>query len=263
MMTSTPKTTISTKNASKALEFICSFILLIGLLITLPTTVSAASPSPAASAPPRVTPKASVRPTATPKPSTSASPSASPSTQATENLKERIDRVLEQRQEKLKELEDSGQRRRLFIGEVQRIIEQTITLKTRRGNQSFTITPDLNLIRDNKKSTIDDVAIGDTVAIIGYQDKETIQPQRIFIFTTSLQPVKYETVLGTIKDVNRTQVTVTKADDSDQKFTFARTTEFQTSTGEAGKRENLKKDDKVLVITKPESTQSPLVIRSL
>ena len=66
-----------------------------------------------------------------------------------------------------------------------------------------------------------------------------------------------------MKGISRTQVTVTKVDGSDQKFTFARTTEFQTSTGEAGKREDLKKDGKVLIITKPESTQSPLVIRSL
>jgi hypothetical protein len=237
MIMTSPKTSSPTKNVPKFLEVMCCLILLASLVITLPPSVSAASPS--------------------------ASPSASPDEQATENLKERIDRVLEQRQEKLKELENSGQRRRLFIGEVQRIIEQTVTLKTRRGNQSFTVTPDLNLIRDNKKATIDDVAVGDTVAIIGYQDKETIQPQRIFISSTSLQPVKYETVLGTVKDVSRTQVTVTKVDGSDQKFTFVRTTEFQTSTGEASKRENLKKDGKVLIITKPESTQSPLVIRSL
>ena len=253
MIITSPSTSRSTKNTATLLEVISSVTLLLSVVLTFPSTISAASPAP----------DVSVKPTSSPTTTLSASPSARPDEQATENLKERIDRVLEQRQEKLKELEDSGQRRRLFIGEVQRIIEQTITLKTRRGNQSFTVTPDLNLMRDNKKATIDDVAVGDTIAIIGYQDKETIQPQRIFVASTSLQPLKYETILGTVKGISRTQVTVTKVDGSDQKFTFARTTEFQTSTGEAGKREDLKKDGKVLIITKPESTQSPLVIRSL
>jgi hypothetical protein len=223
--------------------------------------VEAASPSPTAKA------------TVTPRPSTSTfklvstpSPAAESSDdeQATENLKDRIDRVLEQRQEKLRELEQAGQRRRIFIGEVQRIIEQTVTLRTPRGNQTMIIGPEIGMTKDGRKATIDDVAVGDWVGVIGFLDKESIQPQRVFISGTTFKPTNFVTVVGTIKEVTRTQLTVVDANQTDQKFTFTRTTQFQGNDGATIKRENLETDTQVVVVGKTENNQtSALLIKSL
>lgn len=195
----------------------------------------------------------------------SSSPSASPAdAQATENLKDRIDRVLEQRQEKLQELEDSGVRRRIFVGDVQRIIDQTVTLRTRRGNQSFAITPDLGLVRDGKAATLDDIAVGDWIAVIGYLDKETLQPQRVFAYSATLQPTEYETVLGTITDITRTQVTITDSSETAHKYTLVRTTSYEDSNGEGLKQADFKKEDRVIILSKPATNQaSATLVRSL
>jgi hypothetical protein len=231
--------------------------------VTLDFQAQAASPTPSSS--PKASVKATTEPVAQVSPTPSPSPSASPEDeQATENLKDRIDRVLEQRQEKLQELEDSGVRRRIFVGDVQRIIDQTVTLRTRRGNQSFAITPDLGLVRDGKKATLDDIVVGDWIAVIGYLDKETVQPQRVFVYASPLRPTEYDTVIGTITDITRTQITITDSSETAHKYTLARTTGYENAEGGEAKREDFKQDGKVVILSKPATSQaSAILVRSL
>lgn len=219
--------------------------------------VFAASATPSA--------RTSPRPTASPKASPVASPVASPSGEkATENLKDRIDRILETRQEKLLELEQAGQRRRVFIGETQRITERTVTIRNRRGSQTFTIGQDVVLAKNGKMATIDDIAVGDWLGVIGFSDKETIQPQIVVIANASLEPTEYETVIGTIKEVTKTQIVVTDPTQSERTYQIVKSTEFEGPEGNAIKRENLQTETQVVVISEPKENQNPAtVIRSL
>lgn len=221
--------------------------------------IFAASPSLAPKASPVPSPRASVKPTASP------SPVASPSAEAaTESLKDRIDRILEQRVDKLKDLEQSGQKRRAFVGEVQRITERTVTLHTRRGNQSFTVGSDVILLKNGKAATIDDIAVGDWLCVIGFLEKETIQPQIAIISTTTLQPDQPDTIIGTIKSISRTQIVITDVANSERTFQIVKTTLFETVDGETSKRENLETETQVIVVSEPEGSQNPaLMIRSL
>lgn len=212
------------------------------------TTVKA-SPSPSPKASPKVSP----------------SPVASPSGQAaTESLKDRIDRILETRQEKLKELELAGQRRRVFIGEVQRITEKTVTIHSRRGNQSFTVGSEVVLSKSGKAATIDDIAVGDWIAVIGFAEKETIQPQVVVISTASLAPVDRDTTIGSIKSITKTQIVVTRPSGSEITFTTAKNTEYLNANNEAIKRETLQTETQVIVVSKPDDSTNPaLTIKSL
>jgi len=219
----------------------CSIILILSLFSVLQQTVHAASPSP------------------------SLVPSALPTDQkTTENLKGRIDRVLEQHQQKLKQLEQNGQRQRVFIGEVLRISERTVTLRTSRGNQSFTAGAELALIKDGKKVTIDDIAVGDWMGVIGFLDKESIQPQYVFVSATSYHPPKYDTVIGTLKEVTRTQIKVTGPDKNESSFGITKTTQLQANDGSSLKREALQTDTQVIIIGNASGDQSAaLLIKSL
>lgn len=207
--------------------------------------------------------KASPKPTASPK--VSPSPVASPSGEAaTENLKDRIDRILETRQEKLQELEQAGQRRRIFVGEVQRITERTVTLHNRRGNQSFTVGPDVVLSKAGKAATIDDIAVGDSIGVIGFSDKETIQPQIVIISATSLQPADFTTVIGNIKTISKTQIVVTSPSGAEQTAQIVKATQFENSNGEAIKLTDLQTETQVIVVSKPNGNLNPAsLIRSL
>jgi hypothetical protein len=246
------------------LRVVVTIFLMVSILGILPAynEVSAASPSPTprVSASPKATatPKTSAKPTATPK--VSPSPSPSPDEKATENLKDRIDRILEQRQEKLKELEQAGQRRRVFIGEVQRITERTVTIRNRTGNQSFTVSSEVVLVKNSKAATIDDIAVGDWLGIIGFLDKETIQPQLVIISSTSLLPTKFETVIGTIKQLPRNQIVITDPNGSDRTFSIVRTTQFQGSDGNTIKLQSLQTETQVIIIAKPEGETMPAVL---
>jgi len=219
----------------------------------------------AASVAPSPSAKASPKPSASPSVRPSASPAASPSREAaTESLKDRIDRILETRQEKLRELEQSGQRRRAFIGEVQRITERTVTLHNRRGNQSFTVNTDVVLLKGGKTATIDDIAVGDWLCVIGFSDKETVQPQIVIISSTPLQPEQLDTMIGTIKSVSRTQIVVTDPKGSERTFSIVRTTAFEDVDGEVSKLGNLETETQVIVVSETSGSQSSAVtIRSL
>ena len=214
---------------------------------------------------PKVTPKVTATPKPTVTPKVTASPIASPSSQAaTESLKDRIDRILETRQEKLKDLEQAGQRRRIFIGEVLRITEKTVTLHNRRGNQSFTVGPEVVLSKAGKAATIDDIAIGDWISVIGFSDKETIQPQLVIISTTSLDPSEVDTAIGTIKSISKTQVVVTKPTNGDDTFVTTKTTQYVNAAGDTIKRENLQTETQAIVVSKSGDTQNTaLTIKSL
>jgi len=234
-----------------------------------PTNLSASIASSAATVKPSPSPKVTPKVTATPKPTVTpkvtASPIASPSSQAaTESLKDRIDRILETRQEKLKDLEQAGQRRRIFIGEVLRITEKTVTLHNRRGNQSFTVGPEVVLSKAGKAATIDDIAIGDWISVIGFSDKETIQPQLVIISTTSLDPSEVDTAIGTIKSISKTQVVVTKPTNGDDTFVTTKTTQYVNAAGDTIKRENLQTETQAIVVSKSGDTQNTaLTIKSL
>jgi len=242
-------------------------LLILGLVVSVIALISATHPGnftifAATASPSSRTP---VRTSPSPSPRATASPVASPSGQAaTESLKDRIDRILETRQEKLQELEQAGQRRRIFIGEVQRITEKTVTIHNRGGNQSFTIGTDVVLSKAGKAATIDDIAVGDWMGIIGFSDKETIQPQIVIISSTPFEPTDIDVAIGTIKSISRTQIVVTKPSATEDTFLTTRTTEYVNATGEVIKRESLETETQVIIVSKAGDAQkSALTVKSL
>lgn len=249
------------------------FLFVLGVSLSLVALVSATHPdnfvvfaaTASTSAKTTVKTSPSPLPKTTASPKVTASPTASPSSQAaTESLKDRIDRILETRQEKLKDLQQAGQRRRIFIGEVQRVTEKTVTIHNRRGNQSFTVGPDVVLSKAGKAATIDDIAVGDWIGVIGFSEKETIQPQLVIISTASLQPTDVGTTIGTIKSISKTQVVVTKPNGTEDTFLTTKTTQYVNATGEVIKRENLQTETQVIVVSKADDAQrSALTIKSL
>lgn len=241
-------------------------LLVIGVILAILSLIITTRPGRLAVFAASVAPATKASPVpVSPRPAAAASPTASASGEkATENLKDRIDRILETRQEKLMELEQAGQRRRIFIGETQRITERTVTIRNRRGSQTFTIGQDVVIAKAGKTATPDDIVVGDWLGVIGFSDKETIQPQIVIIANASLQPTDYDTVMGTIKEITRSQIVVTTPAQEERTFQIVRTTELEGHDGAAIKLADLETETQVIVISEPNGTQNPAtVIRSL
>jgi hypothetical protein len=213
--------------------------------------VFAASPSP--------TPSAVVK--------ASPSPLPSPSADTTQKLKERIDKVIEKRRDQVKGIIDQmSSEKRGFIGEIQRVTEKTVSVKTTRGEQElFTLDDTIPVLKDNKKITIDDIAVGDWAIAMGYMSKDEFSLKKLLISSTSLLPRPYETKLGNIKTVSTTQLVIIARPDQDQKtYVLNKATKYQDANGNPIDRKALHELDQVLVISfTDKNNQVVHTIRSL
>lgn len=216
--------------------FLSAFMLSVSLLFVSTSVTFAASPSP--------------KPSASPKPTPDPTPQPPSETETTQKLKERIDRVIEQRREQVQGVMDQiGLKKRGFIGEVLRVTEKTITIKNRKGTQTLTIGLDVSLQKDNKRASIDDIAVGDWLIVMGYVDKEEFILKKIIISSTSLHPYTYITSLGILGSLTKTQLTFTpRTSQEKQTYTLLKNIAFQDEGGENIDRKFIKPGTEYLLI---------------
>jgi hypothetical protein len=235
-----------------------SLLLLLIIVLFCATTTQAASPSPSA------TPKAS--PKATPKASPSPSPEASPSPATNEKLRERIERVIDEKRDQVQGVIDElSERRRGLVGEVQRVSAESVTLKTARGTTIIPLTEDLKLLKKNKTITIDDIAVGDWAVALGHTEADAFQAEHLLISSTSLKPVVPSVVLGSISEITKTTITLkSRATGETTTLTIAKTSKLQDPEGTARLIKEFQTDIQALAVgVKTENGVELRLLRSL
>jgi len=219
----------------------------IGLVVPQVTIAASPTPTPTVKASPTATPKA----TTAPKSSPSSTPTASVSpAQTTQNLKERIEKIVEEKRDQIEGiLDELSGRKRGFIGEIQRVSSETITLKTNKGTQILSVTSDLTLTKAGNKISLDAVAVGDWAIAIGTMADDEFQPERLVISSTSLWPSKQIVTLGSIENLTKAEITITPRSGTEKKtFTLTKNTSYQDFNGDALKVTQLNDDQSVLVV---------------
>ena len=196
------------------------------------------------------------------------SPSPSPSSTTTQKLKERIEKVVEEKRDQVKGVIDeiSG-KKRAFIGEVQRVSEESLSLKTTKGNIIVPLTNQVILTKGNARISFSDIAVGDWIIAIGNRDREDFLPERIIVSGTSLRPTPKVITLGSIKSINRglTEMTITpRSGDAEQTFQLVKSTSYQDLEAANISNKSLAVDLQVLVIGKQKGDNvEAMVIRVL
>ena len=163
--------------------------------------------------------------------SASADPAATSDAQTTQKLKDRIDKIIEQRREQVKGVvDDLSQTKRGFVGQVLRVTQTALTLKNDKEQVILNITPAIFLTKDGKKATIDDVAVGDWGIAIGYKTQD-FTVKRIILSSHTLLPHTYETLIGTVQNVTRNTVTfLPRGTQTPVTFTINKNTPLQDET---------------------------------
>lgn len=232
-------------------------------LINWVSIATAASPTPSPTAKPTATPKTTPKATPTPTPQ----PTDSPDSTTTQKLKERIERVIEEKNEQVKGVIDElAGNRRAFVGEVQRVSAESITVKTTKTTHILALNNSIPLIKNSQKISVDDIAVGDWVIVLGTRDKDDFVPQHIIVSAKTLRPKPKMVTLGTIKSITKTELVVTsRQGDSDKTFVLSKNTSYQDVTGEPIVLKDLEKDLQCLVvgIEGDNGTVQAVVIRSL
>ncbi len=145
--------------------------------------------------------------------------SASPSTK--NSLKDRIDKVVEEKKEQVKDkVEEMTQKKRGFIGRVDRVSKESITLENRKGAQVIPLQETLSLIKDKKPIKIEDIAVDNWATVLGYQLEENeFEAVKLVVSEDRLNPQSQIVEIGSVTDYDSEQITIkTRQDRTEIEF---------------------------------------------
>lgn len=135
---------------------------------------------------------------------------ATDSTKTTLKLKERIERIVEEKKDQVKGIiSDITSTKQGFVGEVIRVTQESITVKTNKATRIIPITPDVKILKDNKEISVEDIAVENWAVVMGILEEDTFKAIRILISPTTLRPRPHIIILGSINALEKTLVTIT------------------------------------------------------
>lgn len=184
-----------------------------------------------------------------------------------DELVKRIEKVVEEKKEQVKQVLGSlVDQREGFIGEVQRISGETLTLTTSNGTRIVPISSEVSLTKASKTIDVEDIAVGNWVEILGTLDADAFAPQHVLVYENTLRPTPQKVFIGTVTDLTTTSMTVVPRDTTmpEVEVALLRSTDFQDANGEDASRTDFSEDGAVLVVALEEDDETEAqTIRSL
>ncbi|HEX7017887.1 MAG TPA: DUF5666 domain-containing protein [Patescibacteria group bacterium] len=167
----------------------------------------------------------------------------------TESLKKRIEKLVEEKRDQIEGvLTELGAKKRAFIGEVTRVSEESLTVKTRKGTEIVS-TENVELRKSNREVAVKDIAVGDWVVVMGYIQDDTFQAKRILASATTLRPDPQLVEIGTITAFDRTSFTFrTRGTEEIITVSTSTTTEYQDIQGEEIDRSDITEETQALIV---------------
>ncbi len=242
---------------------------LLGLVIWCVLPVSAATPtaSPSAKVSPTTTKSASPSPTST---ATTTTPTVT-TDETTQAILDRINKQLTDEQEKQlnQTISTLSQYRRVILGTIERVNDEAVSIKHKKGTLIVPLADKLSVLQDNKPLKKSELTVGSTMLATGAltkpDDINTLVASKLDVFTKSPAPLPITVTLGTLKSITASKVDVTtRLDNSTKTFVINKATKIQGADGSATTVAKLKTDTAVLVVgyTK-DNTLFTTTVRSL
>lgn len=155
----------------------------------------------------------------------------------TKNLRERIERIVDERREQIKgALSEIDTQRRGVIGEVQRVTEDSLTIRSQAGTEIIPLTNTrypVSILNDGDSITFDEIAVGSWLLALGTIEEDTFQPIRLLISEDSLRPRTRSVSIGTITELGRTSIEIEqRSGDGTVSYTTNRSTRYEDLNGE-------------------------------
>lgn len=176
---------------------------------------------------------------------------ATSSPQTTQNLKQRIERIVEEKKDQIKGIINNlDATKQGFIGQVTRISEETITVKTNKATKILPISSQVELLRGSTAIKLSDIAVDNWVVVMGIIQDDNFNPVRILVSADDIRPKTYTVFLGTISDSDRTSFTITPRDNPDSQIqvTTNNKTLFEDLKGEEIDRADIETETQALII---------------
>ena len=189
---------------------------------------------------------------------------------STQNLKERIERVVKEKSEVVKgTIDDLSAKKQGFIGQVERVTDESISIKTIKDTRIVAINDSIKLLKDNKEIKLEEIAVNDWLTVMGVVTNDTFAAKRILVSTQSIRPPEYTVNLGTIQTINKNSLDFKNRDNEEITLTLQKSTSYQNLDGEKIEQADLAENIQALIIyftqTNKDETETKLikVVRAL
>lgn len=127
---------------------------------------------------------------------------ATPSASTTTQLKKRLEKILGDQ-----DASASGEKIAGYIGEITRVSEEALAVKTPKGNQIIPLDESVRILKRDKPLPIKDISVGNWVIVVGTRTRNgDVSPARILVQAASLKPAEHIVSMGTIESVGRSSV---------------------------------------------------------
>lgn len=163
---------------------------------------------------------------------------------ATIKLRERLQKILGDQDETA-----SGMTRAGYIGEVTRISDEAITLKTLAGSEIVPLE-DTILLKRALRIPVSEVAVGNWIIVIGQREKNrAIKPELLLVQTADLKPREHMVTIGDVSATTATSVTVVPRGKNEPiTLTVNKNSLLTDSAGETILPRNVPQDISVIVV---------------
>lgn len=186
---------------------------------------------------------------------------------ATEALKDRVEKVVQEK----KSLENNGETKRGFVGLIERVSEETITIRNTKGTQIIPLTNQVELIKNDKLIEVKNIEIDDSAIILGIQTKENFSPVKIIFSETDLQPKPQLVLVGALTSLGSSEITLEcRREAKEHQIILGSQTKYEDLTAEPILKSSLFKDMQVIIAghieineAKDTETKTAKIIRSL
>lgn len=245
-----------------------SLILLFSLLMFIAAPMVWAV-SPNASATPKASPLTTTQPTPSPSTEPLSSPSAENDAQVRQNIKDRIEKVIE---EKATGENAALLKKRAVVGQIERVSMESFVVKT-QGKQQQTIKylPEKTAVLYLPKLTatpLSEVELNSEVVVMGFVDEDDVlEARRVLVSPEPLFPARKEVLWGTVENTTSAGVDLLLRDGTARTIPFGKKTRFQTASGEKAVKTDIKVEMTVLVTvlapTEFDATPAASLVRML
>ncbi|NCN87630.1 MAG: hypothetical protein GW941_01905 [Candidatus Pacebacteria bacterium] len=175
---------------------------------------------------------------------------ASLSSKTTQKLKERIEKIVEEKKDQIKGIIDNlDSNKQGFIGEVIRISEEAITVKTNKSTRILPITADVKLLEDGKEIELSDIAVENWLVVLGIIEDDTFSPVRILVSDETLRPLPSFITLGSIKNIGRNELLIVpRSGEEETPITIDSDTLYEDLDGEEISKDDIEEQTQALIV---------------
>jgi len=191
----------------------------------------------------------------------------SASEQSTQNLKTRIEKVVQEKREQIKGvIEKIYQKKRGYIAQVQRVSTGSITIKNAKGIEILPIDEqNVTILKNNKEISLDEIAVENWVIIMGLQEQDSFTLKRILVSDENLWPKDFHVAIGTVEKIDSRKIQIFLRNNQERaEFLIDKNTKYQDLNGNDITLKVIKPETQVLIIGyKDASTTTATTIKSL